>query len=75
MSSANPPKEVYAEHGVGFDRYSGAHVPTTFFYGDEAKRDRLGYVHGHLADGALYRDSFSQLKFVRLIGAQARRAA
>lgn len=75
---ATPTKitDVFAEHGVGFCRYTGAHLPTTFFFSDEAKKNRLGWERGLIADGAVVPTSFyGEYRRVHLLGAQAKAAA
>lgn len=75
MAHADQITHVFAEHGHGLDRYSGARVPTTFLYADEAKKTRLGWIKGHLADGAHYRPDFGRTQIIHLIGVKARKAA
>lgn len=77
MASTPKITDVFAEHGYGLDRYSGARVPTTFFYRDEAKRSRIGWQHGLIEDGAVIPTSFAgEYRRIHLIGgAQAAKAA
>jgi hypothetical protein len=70
MQPAPKITDVFAEHGVGFCRYTGAHLPTTFLYGDEGKRRQLGWERGLIADGAVIPTSFAdEYRRVHLIGA------
>lgn len=63
--------DVFAEHGVGYDRFSGGQVPTTFLFGDAGKRVQLGWRHGHLAHGSVLATEFYGKSIrINLISAQ-----
>ena len=73
-ATAYTPKieDVFSEHGWGTDRYSGARIPTTFFFADAGKRTQLGWRHGLIEDGAVIEGpTLCSLRRVHLIAVAA----
>lgn len=77
MAFATPITDVFAEHGFGLCRYSGYGIDRTFLFADADKREQLGWVDGHLSDGAIIPGpTNSERRRIHLIvAAQARKAA
>jgi hypothetical protein len=70
MSATQAAIEAFAKHSVGYCRYSGGSIPTTFVFSDEACTRPLGWQHGLLEDGAVWFGAFNEVHRLTLVGAE-----